>query len=179
MRTVQLFDLGDLGVGTESLNRTVRTNKNLYQLVKQGKKGLAPVAVWADAALATIDCLSAFLRYQQAKEITKQLQWQKRSLEKQLENFEKEHNLRQEWRQQEQELRLATLDKLFREDNQAAELWLAKINSHRKSIDELFTTVKEIRKQAPSDTPELKTLILTIDNLMSRQLKCLVESFDG
>ncbi|KJF79102.1 hypothetical protein UA45_01505 [Morganella morganii] len=179
MKTVPLFDVNLLGdVFTERQSRNLRAGKTLFQLVTKGAKSLNAAAIWMDAASSVMDCIGAYLRYQQAKEITEQLESQKEALDKQIENCQKILQVEQQVWQEEQQNRLEALDAILRRDRQSSVQLLHVISGYRNSIDFLFVELTKIRHKPHARTPELLALVNSVDKLMQAQLSCLVAAFD-
>lgn len=178
MKTVSLFDTGIGQVFSERGARNARAGKVLFQLLTKTGKGVNPAMIWLDAAISVSDCIGAYLRYQQAKEITAQLEHQKEALDQQINNCQKILHVDTDLWQEEEQQRRKVLDDVLRRDNQAAQRLLKVIRSHRKTLDLLLMQLATLRKQPRSRTPELNALVSSVDKLMQAQLACLVAAFD-
>lgn len=178
MKTVPLFDKGIGQIFSERGARNIRAGKVLFQLVTKAGKGVNPVIVWVDAAIAVSDCIGAYLRYQQAKEITAQLEHQKHVLDQQINNCQKILHMEAELWQEEERQRQMMLDDALRRDKQAAQRLLKVIRNHRTTLDFLFKQLATLRNQPRSRTPELNALVSSVDRLMQAQLACLIAAFD-
>lgn len=179
MKTVTLFDsVGDSFL-SDRQTRSFRSGKVLYQLFRFTGKGVNPAAVWLDAGFAVIDCINAFLRYRQAKEITEQLLAQKQALEMQLQNFDKKLGIELELMNTEQQYRVQLLDSLLKNDLQAEQRLLKAIRANRQNLDTLLAQLNIQRKQPAYQTSEFRALVKATDTFMQAQLACLVAAIDG
>jgi hypothetical protein len=72
--------------------RIGRNAKIIYKVAKFGRKGLKanPATVYVDAVISVGEAVVAFYQYQQAKEITKQLKVELKTLRHQISNKQKE-----------------------------------------------------------------------------------------
>lgn len=178
MRTVPLFDSVVESSFSDRQARTFRSGKVMYQLFRFAGKGVNPAAVWLDASLAVIDCINAFLRYRQAKEITEQLLAQKHALEVQIQNFDKKLEIEQELMNVDQQHRIQQLDNLLKNDQQTAQRLLKVIRANRQNLDALLIQLNTLRKQPSYRTSEFSALVKATDTFMQAQLACLVTAFD-
>ena len=179
MRTVPLFDSPVESFLSDRQARTLRSGKVLYQLFRFAGKGVNPAAAWLDASVAVIDCINAFLRYRQAKEITEQLLAQKHVLEVQIRNLDKKLEIEQELMNADQQHRIQLLDNLLKNDQQATKRLLKVIRANRQNLDALLAQLNALRKQPTYRTPEFSALVKATDTFMQAQLACLVAAFDG
>jgi len=178
VKSVSLFDTGIGLVFSERGARNVRAGKVLFQLVTKTGKGINPAVLWLDAALAVSDCISAYLRYQQAKEITAQLEHQKETLDQQIKDFQEILDAEDALSQEEHQQRQQMLNDVLRRDKKAAQRLLKKIQSHRQTLDLLLMQLAMLRQQPRLRTPELNALVNSVDKLMQAQLACLITAFD-
>jgi hypothetical protein len=143
MKTVP-FDLIGRVIFSDRQARTFRSGKVLYQLFRFAGKGVNPAAVWLDAGVAVIDCINAFLRYQQAQEITEQLLAQKQALEVQILNLDKKRSSRVV--NADQQHRIQLFDDLLKNDQQASLRLLKAIRANRRNLDALLAQLNTLRK---------------------------------
>lgn len=179
MKTVPLFDsIFESSLFSDRQARTFRSGRVLYQLFRFAGKGVNPAAVWLDAGVAVIDCINAFLRYQQAREITEQLLAQKQALEVQILNFDKKLAIEQELLKADQQHRIQLFDNLLKNDQQASLRLVKAIRANRRNLDALLAQLNTLRKQSTYRTPEFSALVKATDTFMQAQLAFLVAAFD-
>ncbi|WP_298444769.1 hypothetical protein [uncultured Ferrimonas sp.] len=174
MKTVDLFQFNQLDIGSARQMRMMKNGKTAVQLVRVGAKGVNPVAVWVDAAISVADAINSYCKLQRAREITQQLQAQKRSLEHQLRNASKALEIDQNLWQMEQQQRSRVVQNCIDNRQQQAAQLLLQLKSQHKSLEMLLTQVRALRRQNRSHCPRLTELTQAADNMMQAQLACLV-----
>ncbi|GAB1098351.1 MAG: hypothetical protein Sw2LagBPW_38420 [Shewanella algae] len=177
MKTVSLFASKTLEIGSARQARLYQAGRIGYQLMR-GAKGVNPVLVWVDAAISVLDCLNSYFKLQRAKEVTEQLQVQKRTLQHQLKNLSKQMALEQTLWQMEAEERLTLLQHRLQHDNHLTTQLVAELQSRRQSLELFLGQLQHLRSTARRECPELRRLSRLTDELMKAQLLCLVSAFE-
>jgi hypothetical protein len=172
MKTVHLFD-DIVGIaGSERQQRVYRSSKVLYSLATKSGGKINPATVWMDAALSCVDAINAYLRLQRAREVTRQLEMVKNSLEIQLEDQRKIIEMHQNDIREDQEKSLECLELYFQKERKAADIFLKKISKSREEIFQMCRFISELRHSG-SYSKELRLLIKVTDELVFATLNAI------
>jgi hypothetical protein len=172
MKTVHLFD-DMVGVaGTERQQRVYRSGKVLYSLAAKTGSKINPATVWVDAAMSCIDAINAYLRLQRAKEVTRQLEMIRDSLEIRLKDQNEILNIYLDDIEDERVKRLENLDRYFYKAGRKSDIFIGDIEDNKDEILKFCRTISDMRHTG-CYSKELGTLIKVNDDLVFATLNAL------
>ncbi|REE06576.1 hypothetical protein B0G71_8256 [Paraburkholderia sp. BL27I4N3] len=174
MRTVDIFKW----ISDEMLDdpRVLRYGMVLAKGGIKGLKGLDPVLVWIDAAVAVFDACGSYTRYLTQKELNMQLEIANQELRETTKAYLRMLELDYETIRQEQEHREAALARsIERHAAQRARI-LAEIKGQGDLVFRVHRLVCEARLHGY--TQDLDDLQSALDTLVGASLACLTENIN-
>lgn len=172
MKTVHLFDDMVGMVTIERQQRVYRSGKVLYSLAAKTGGKINPATVWVDAAMSCIDAINAYLRLQRAKEVTRQLEMTRDSLEIRLKNHNEIINIRVEDIEDDRARRLEDLDLYFSKARRESDMVIENITTGKYDILRNCRAISDMR-HAGCYSKELGALIKANDDLVFATLNTL------
>lgn len=177
MKTVHLFDDFVQFAGSDRQTRAYRSSKVLYSLAAKTAGKINPVTVWVDAALSCIDAIDSYLRLQRAREVTKQLEIMKSSLEEQLKNHLNIIQMYLDDIRENKEHRLDEIDKIFKRERQECKLLIAIVTKNREEIFKNCQSISSLRHSG-CYSKELSGLLRATDELVFSTLNLINNKAD-
>lgn len=159
----------------ERLQRVSRAGGHLLKAVRHGAK-VNPAAVWVDAAISVCDAVEAWARYEQAREITRQLQSECAMLRHLCVNALVRLRLDGQRVAAEAQGRRSLLDQRLREQRRDEEWLLKQIADRRSLIEQLRGLIDELRTTTLQAPQALLDLEASVETLVRAQLRTLLES---
>jgi hypothetical protein len=172
MKTVHLFDDFFQLAGSDRQARAYRSGKILYSLATKTAGKINPATVWVDAALSCIDAINSYLRLQRAREVTKQLEMMKSSLEEQLKNHQNIIQLYLDDIRESKEHRLNEIGKIFELESEKCKLLIDMVVKNKEEIFKSSRSISNLRHSG-GYSKELSQLLRVTDELVFATLNMI------
>lgn len=157
------------------LHRVSRAGGHLLKIARHGAK-VSPAAIWVDAALAVCDAAQAWARYEQAREITRQLESDCDTLRHLCANVLRRLALEEKAVRSGAQTRLDQVNQRLRDDRRDSEWLTALILQRRALIEQLRGSVEALRAATLQAPQALLDLEASVETLVRAQLQTLLDS---
>ena len=177
MRTIELFE-HQVMTGPV-FGAALTAGRYATPMVLRGASKVNPLVLFFDAACAVLDAVSAFFNYQSARQLTKQLKAECRSLEHILENELKKFQLEFEMLETDAKARQAQLAAAIEHNHRQTEASLKRITVFRDAFIRLTEQLKQLRQTSMGQAaavPQFLALEKSIEQFESAFLTALLEA---
>lgn len=162
----------------QRLQRISRAGGLLWRVARGASRGINPVTVWLEAAISVCDAVGAWARYEQARQITRQLQTECDALRRLHADALRRLDLARQAQREQARIDIECIDQCLRQDRRARRELLADIANRRETVERMRAMVVELRASTSCQPVALLNLEAAVESLVRAQMQTLLQALD-